>query len=195
MCSCLTWDGAESLLKGMGGSLTCRRRSRAEPFEEPEPVAPVDSSPGSSSFHSEADSDHHLEVAGTSQVEDHPVVERESPCAPVEVATFRVSNTVGSLETPLGVDWADPRSDFRIYAVWVVPRAAEPRSWAGLHWGSGSVVYSAFINLNRGEFSGLRWRRFDKIQTALTGFRREALGHQVVSQPVKIYRWRWSLAN
>ena len=82
MCSCLTWDGAASLLKGMGGSLTCRRRSRAEPFEEPEPVAPVDSSPGSSSFHSEADSDHHLEVAGTSQVEDHPVVEERIPLCP-----------------------------------------------------------------------------------------------------------------
>ena len=195
MFSCLTWDGAESLLKGMGGSLTCRRRSHPEPLEEPEPVAQVDSSPGSEVFHSEVDSEHPAEVVETSQVELHPAVERESPSAPVEDPIFRVSNTVGSLEAPLGVDWHDPSADFRIYAVWVVPRAAEPRGWAGIHWGSGSVVYSPFINLNRGEFSGLRWRRFYDFETALTGFRGEALGHQVVSHPVKIYRWRWNPAN
>ena len=183
------WMVEESLLKGMGGSLTCRRRSRAEPLEEPEPAASGDSSPVSESFHSETSSTHLL-VETT-------VVAAEPPSAtsPSEETIFRVSNAVGSLEAPTGVNWSDPKVDFRIYAVWIVPRAAEPRGWAGLHWGCGTVVYSALINLNRGEFSGLRWRRFNNFDTALAGFRQEALGHQVVSHPVKIFRWRWNRGN
>ena len=115
------WMVEESLLKGMGGSLTCRRRSRAEPLEEPEPAASGDSSPVSESFHFETSSTHLL-VETT-------VVAAEPPSAtsPSEETIFRVSNAVGSLEAPTGVNWSDPKVDFRIYAVWIVPRGRPSR--------------------------------------------------------------------
>lgn len=62
--------------------------------------------------------------------------------------------------------------DVRWYAIWYIPDRHYTEV-AGVHWGCGTTAYSAILELNKGNFGGIRWKRFDSLAEAQKGFRGE----------------------
>ena len=67
-------------------------------------------------------------------------------------------------------------TELRFYAVWVIPTDPVYR-YSGIHWSISSSAYSSIIGLNRGNFGGIRWRRFESERAAVAGFLREVARH------------------
>ena len=81
--------------------------------------------------------------------------------------------------------------DWRIYVVWLVPEQEVPVEFTGIHWGSGLTPYSGILLLNKGKFTGLRWRRVFSVEEARNLFLREAEGHGVSGLPLTFYLWHY----
>ena len=71
------------------------------------------------------------------------------------------------------------RPELRIYVVWVVPRYTGHWDLAGLHLGLDIRAYGAILEANRGEFTGLRFRRVQDLVAGRRALLREAATHRI----------------
>lgn len=167
----------------MGGSLGCRRRPVCEPLSEPDPDSHSEPASNDPSPVSAVQSDSGALVVpqlGNSVV--------SSGVLPQLV--FHIGECTGRLGEPLNINW--DQTDIRVYTVWRINRANNPIEWTGIHWGKELAAYSVLLTLNRGEFTGLRWRRVKNIDAGRRAYRAEAVQHNVPLHPIRVYGWHWS---
>ena len=151
------------------GIRLCRHRRVTDPDPEPEPSEASSESTGS-------------EVAGEQAPE-----EQEAN------STSNHSEVVGSVElTLVSPPTAVQSLDLRFYAVWFIPRAANPRGYCGVHWGIDTSAYAGIVGLNQGHFAGIRWCRAHSFELARAVYLREARQRGVPSpfEPIRIFGWQ-----
>eukprot|EP00438_Fugacium_kawagutii_P028451 Skav206775 [mRNA] locus=scaffold1075:41022:41546:+ [translate_table: standard] len=105
-----------------------------------------------------------------------------------ELAASSEANTCFGLVGALPAEFGWSGGDIRWYAVWKVPGCAS--DLAGVHWGKETCAYFGLLTLNGGNFGGIRWRRYNSLESAQAGFLEEAEKHKVpASQSEKVFGW------
>ena len=146
----------------------CRRASHIEGRLEP----------------TESESSEGEEAENQPETEQDPLTEEEPPAEPdplsdprtalvVQRGATRLLGRVGRTPAEAGV--TSPGL-VRWYSVWYIPDRHYTEV-AGVHWGVETTAYSAIIELNKGHFGGIRWRRYDSLEAAQRGFRAECTNH------------------
>lgn len=158
------------------GIRLCRQRRMVDPDPEPEPSKVSAEEEQSSEAGEET-------VAATveepSEVQFQSTPNRVQTVGGVELILVNPPSAVQSL-------------DLRFYAVWFIPRAANPRGYCGVHWGIDTAAYAGILGLNQGHFAGIRWCRAHSVDLARAVYLREARQRGVPApfEPITIFGWQ-----
>ena len=104
--------------------------------------------------------------------------------------------------TPNQFDLNHP--ELRVYSVWSIPGWGE--RFTGIHWSIGLVAYRGLLELNDGQFAGIRWRRANSLDQAVTLFLAEADRFHLGTDHISVHGWSvveivgrdsrsWSIVN